>query len=37
MLRNIGNSPGIRGVSQEVEKIGYGGTDLHKRKVLSLE
>jgi len=33
MLRNIG----IRGVSREEEKEGYGGKDLQKRKVLSLE
>jgi len=31
------NSPGIRGVSLEREKVGYGGKDLQKRKVLSLE
>jgi len=28
---------GIRGVSPEEEKKGYGGKDLQKRKVLSLE
>ena len=28
---------GIRGVSPEEEKEGYGGNDLQKRKVLSLE
>jgi len=28
---------GIRGVSPEEEKVGYGGKDLRKRKVLSLE
>jgi len=28
---------GIRGVSSEYEKEGYGGKDLRKRKVLSLE
>jgi len=28
---------GIRGVSPEKEKAGYGGKDLQKRKVLSLE
>ena len=28
---------GIRGVSPEEEKVGYGGKDLQKRKVLSLE
>jgi len=28
---------GIRGVSPEEEKEGYGGKDLQKRKVLSLE
>jgi len=40
MLRSrpIGKqSRGIRGVSQEEEKLGYGGKDLQKRKVLSLE
>jgi len=32
------NSPrGIRGVSPEGEKEGYGGKDWQKRKVLSLE
>jgi len=32
------NSPrGIRGVSPEAEKEGYGGKDLQKREVLSLE
>ena len=35
MLRSIGIR-GIRGVSPE-EKKGYGGKDLQKRKVLSLE
>ena len=29
--------PGIHGVSPEEEKVGYGGKDLQKRKVLSLE
>jgi len=28
---------GIRGVSPEEEKEGYGGKDLQKRKVVSLE
>jgi len=28
---------GIRGVSPEEEKRGYGGKDLQKRKLLSLE
>ena len=27
----------MRGVSPEEEKVGYGGKDLRKRKVLSLE
>jgi len=37
MLRSIGKqSEGIRGVSHEEEKEGYGGKDLQKRKVLSL-
>jgi len=31
------NSPGIHVVSPEIEKEGYGGKDLRKRKVLSLE
>ena len=31
------NSPGIRGVSPEEEKDGYGGKDLQKRNVLSLK
>ena len=31
------NSPGIRGVSLEEEKVGCGGKDLQKRKLLSLE
>jgi len=33
------NSPvrGIRGVSQEEEKVGYGGKNSQRRKVLSLE
>ena len=31
------NSPGIRGVSPGEEMVGYGGKDLQKRKVLSLE
>jgi len=38
MLGSIGKqSGGIHGVSPEEEKAGYGGTDLQKRKVLSLE
>ena len=38
MLRSIAvNSPGICGVSPEEETEGYGGKDLQKRKVLSLE
>ena len=38
MLRSIGKqSGGIRGVSPGEEKVGYGGKDLQKRKVLSLE
>ena len=38
MLRSIAvNSPGICGVSPGEEKEGYGGKDLQKRKVLSLE
>jgi len=33
MLRSIGiNTRGIRGVSPEEEKVGYGGKDLQKRK-----
>jgi len=36
MLRSVGKqSGGIRGVSPEEEKEGYGGKDLRKRKVLS--
>jgi len=31
------NSPGIGGVSPEEEKEGYGGKDLQKMDVLSLE
>ena len=31
------NSQGIRGVSPGEEMVGYGGKDLQKRKVLSLE
>ena len=34
MLRNIGKQSGV---SPEEEKKGYGGKDLQKRKVLSLE
>jgi len=37
MLRSKVNSPGIRGVSPEEEKEGYGGKDSQKSKVLSLE
>ena len=38
MLRSNSKSlGGIRGVSPEEEKVGYGGKDLQKRKVLSLE
>ena len=38
MLRSIGKqSGGIRGVSPEEEKQGYGGKYLQKRKVLNLE
>ena len=38
MSRPIGKqSRGVRGVSQEEEKLGYGWKDLQKRKVLSLE
>jgi len=39
MLRRIGKQSmqGIRGVSPGEEKEGYGGKDLQKRKVLSLE
>ena len=29
------DSPGIRGVSPEEEKEGYGGKDLQKREVLN--
>ena len=36
MLRSISKVWGIRGVSPE-KKEGYGGKDLQKRKVLSLE
>jgi len=35
MLRSVGNSLGIRGVSREKEKEGYGRKDLQQRKVLS--
>jgi len=31
------NPQGIRGVSPEAEKEGYGGKDLQKKKVLRLE
>ena len=31
------NSPGIRGVSPGEEIVGYGGNDLQKSKILSLE
>ena len=40
MLRSIGKQSGesgIRGVSPGEEMVGYGGKDLQKRKVLSLE
>ena len=38
MLRSIGKqSGGIHGVSPGEEMVGYGGKDLQKRKVLSLE
>ena len=38
MLRSIRKqSGGIHGVSPEEEKVGYGGKNLQKRKVLSLE
>jgi len=38
MLRSVGKqSGGIRGVSSVEEKKGYGGKDLQKRNVLSLE
>jgi len=37
-LRSISKQcKGIRGVSLEEEKEGYGGEDLQKRKVLSVE
>jgi len=39
MLRSIGKHSGesVHGVSPGDEKVGYGGKDLQKRKVLSLE
>jgi len=38
MLRSIDKqSRGIHGVSPGEDKVGYGGKDLQKRKVLSLE
>ena len=37
MLRSIGRQSGESGVSPEAEKEGYGGKDLQKRKVLSVE
>jgi len=38
VLTSIDISPGIRGVSPEEEKEGYGGKDfMQKRKVLSVE
>ena len=40
MLRSIGKQSGEsvdRGVIPEEEKVGYGGKDLQKRKVLSLQ
>ena len=36
MLRSIGKQSGESGVSPE-EMVGYGGMDLQKKKVLSLE
>jgi len=37
MLRSIGKqSGGIRGVSPGEEKVGYGGKDLQKKKVLNV-
>ena len=38
MLRSIGKRSGVSVKSvQEKKKVGYGGKDLQKRKVLSLE
>ena len=37
MLRSIGKQSGECGVSPGEEMVGYGGKDLQKRKVLSLE
>ena len=37
MLRSIGKQSGESVVSPEKEKKGYGGKDLQKKKVLSLE
>ena len=39
MLRSIGKQSGesVHVVSPEEEKVGYGGKDFQKRKVLSLE
>ena len=37
MLRSIGKVRGIRRVSPGEEMVGYGGKDLQKGKVLSLE
>ena len=40
MPRSIGKQSGEsvdRGVSPEEEKVSYGGKDLQKRKILSLE
>jgi len=38
MLRSVSKTVrGFRAVSPEEEKRGYGGKDLQKRKVLSLE
>jgi len=39
MLKSIGKQSGggVRGVSPGEEKVRYGGKDLQKRKVLSLE
>jgi len=37
MLRCIGKQSRESRVSSEEEKVGYGGKDLQKREVLSLE
>jgi len=34
MLRSIGNIRGVRSVSPEEEKKGYGGNDLQKKKAM---